>query len=121
GAIQIILGLLFWTGNALNLVNLHMLSGIVLVIGLWVLGILATSAGLGAQRAVIAIVWGLIVLVLGMTQQSILPGPSHWIVQVVHFLIGLAAIAQAEYLGRLIKGSLAGRAPAGGPLPGGAR
>ncbi len=119
GVIQIVLGLLFWTGNALGLVNLHMLSGLLFVLGLWALGIIAASAGLDARWAAVAIVWGLVVLVLGMTQSSLLPGSAHWVVQVVHFLIGLGAIAQAEYLARSIKASLAGQPRGvGDPLPG---
>ena len=119
GVIQIVLGLLLWTGNALNLVNLHTLSGLLFVLGLWALGIIAASAGLGARWAAVALIWGLIVLVLGVTQKGLLPGPSHWVVQVVHFLIGLGAIVQAEWLGRLIKASLAGQPRGvGGPLRG---
>jgi hypothetical protein len=118
GVIQIVLGLLIWTGNALNLVNLHTLSGLLFVLGLWALGIIAASAGPGARWAAVALVWGLIVLVLGVTQKGLLPGPSHWVVQVVHFLIGLGAIVQAEWLGRSIKASLAGRPPISGPLRG---
>ena len=34
GVIQIVLGILFWTGNALGLVDLHMLNGILLVLAL---------------------------------------------------------------------------------------
>ena len=118
GVIQIVLGLLIWTGNALNLVNLHTLSGLLFVLGLWALGIIAASAGLGARPTAVALVWGLIVLVLGVTQKGLLPGPGHWVVQVVHFLIGLGAIVQAEWLGRSIKASLAGRPPISGPLRG---
>jgi hypothetical protein len=43
GAIQIGLGVLFWTYNALNLIPLHMLIGLVMVLALWVL------AGLGLR------------------------------------------------------------------------
>lgn len=109
GVIQIVLGLLIWTGNAQNLVNLHTLSGLLFVLGLWALGIIAASAGQGARWAAVALIWGLIVLVLGITQKGWLPGPSHWVVQVVHFLIGLGAFAQAEWLGRSIKVHLAER------------
>ena len=31
----IILGILFWTGNAVNLIPVHMLLGIIAVLSLW--------------------------------------------------------------------------------------
>ena len=34
----------------------------------------------------------------GMTQQAILPGDLHWIVRVMHLVIGLAAMPIAERL-----------------------
>jgi hypothetical protein len=98
GVIQVILGLLFWTGNAIALVQVHILSGLVLVIALWVLAVLAIQSGASPRQGVGALVWGLLVVALGMTQQQILPGPAHWLVQVVHLLIGLGAVGQAQGL-----------------------
>jgi len=40
---MIVLGVLFWTGNALNLIGLHMLLGITLVLLLWALAIMARA------------------------------------------------------------------------------
>ena len=37
--VQVTLGVLFWTGNAYTLLQVHMLTGIVLVLGLWVQGV----------------------------------------------------------------------------------
>ena len=62
GLIMIVLGLLFWTGNALNFIGLHMLLGIVLVLLLWALAILAARGGGGLGLVVLAIAWGLIVV-----------------------------------------------------------
>jgi hypothetical protein len=110
GVLQIVTGLLFWTGNALSLVPLHMLSGLLLVIGLWILAGIGLRAGIGVLRAVVAIVWGLFVVVFGLVQAGILPGELHWIVQVLHLLVGLAAMGQAEAIGARIKAFLAGGA-----------
>ena len=41
GVVQLVLGILFWTGNALGLVDLHQLLGILLVLGLWTMAALA--------------------------------------------------------------------------------
>jgi hypothetical protein len=51
--------------------------------------------GLAASVAVM----GLIVLVLGMSQNSLVPGGAHWIIQVLHLLLGMAAVGMAEALG----------------------
>ena len=75
-----------------------MLSGLVLVISLWVLAFLAIQSGVSPRQGVVSLILGLVVLALGMTQQRILPGSAHWIVQVVHLLIGLGAIGQAQGL-----------------------
>jgi uncharacterized membrane protein YuzA (DUF378 family) len=109
GVVLIALGLLFWTENALSLVPIHMLLGLVLVLSLWTLAGLAARAGVNPGLVALAIVWGLIVPVLGMTQASLLPGSLHWIVRIVHLLVGLAAIWQAENLAGRIKGRLSTR------------
>ena len=110
GVIQIVTGLLFWTGNALTLVPLHMLSGLLVVIGLWVLAGIGARAGVGPARLIVAVLWGLFVVVFGLVQTSILPGDLHWIIQVLHLLVGLAAMGQAETIAARIKAYLAGGA-----------
>jgi hypothetical protein len=113
GLIQIVLGVLFWTDNARSLVPVHMLVGLVLVLALWTLAGLAARAGVNPGLVALAIVWGLIVPILGVTQTSLLPGAAHWTIQVLHLLLGLGAIGQAESLAARIKGRLplGGRAP----------
>jgi hypothetical protein len=113
GLIQIVLGVLFWTDNARSLVPVHMLVGLVLVLALWTLAGLAARAGVNPGLVALAIVWGLIVPILGVTQTSLLPGAAHWTIQVLHLLLGLGAIGQAEALAARIKGRLplGGRAP----------
>lgn len=101
GLIQIVLGMLFWTGNLLNLIPLHMLDGILFVLCLWTLAILGARAGVNPGVVALALVWGLIVVVLGVTQARLLPGDLHWTVQVLHLLVGLGAIGQAERVARL--------------------
>jgi len=98
GLIMIVLGLLFWTGNALALIPVHMLLGIVLVLLLWVQAALAARAGVGAGMVALAFVWGLVVVALGMTQSQLLPGDFHWVIKLLHLLVGMAAIGLAERL-----------------------
>lgn len=111
GAIMIVLGLLFWSGNADSLIPLHMLLGVVLVLLLWAIAVMALVARVNPVLALVAIVWGLIVPVLGVTQERILPTSAHWIIQVLHLLVGLIAISLANILARQIRQGSATRQP----------
>jgi hypothetical protein len=116
GVIQVILGALFWAGSALALIPVHMLVGLLLVIGLWVMAGLGARAGVGAGLVIVAVVWGLIVPVLGVMQTGLLAGDFHWLIQIIHLLVGLAAVGLSERLAKGIKG---GRR-AGRDMPGAA-
>ena len=100
GSIMVILGLLFWTGNALALIPVHMLLGLTLVLTLWTMSGLAARSGEQPRLVALAIVWGFVVPILGYSQDSLLLGPAHWLIQVVHLLVGLTAIGLAETLAR---------------------
>jgi hypothetical protein len=115
GLFQIVTGLLFWTGNALALIPLHMLSGLVLVIALWVLAVLAARAGAGVGLVALAAVWGIFVVVFGMTQAALLPGDLHWVIQVLHLLVGLVAMGLAQNLVARMQPAMADRS--GAPSP----
>ncbi|HEX6799277.1 MAG TPA: hypothetical protein VF116_16325 [Ktedonobacterales bacterium] len=98
GLVLIALGLLFWSGNADALIPVHMLLGIALVLALWILAALAAVAGVNLGLVALAFVWGLVVPALGLTQERLLPGGAHWIIQVLHLLVGITAIALAQVL-----------------------
>ena len=102
GAIMIVLGLLFWTGNAFALLPLHMLLGVTLVLMLWVIAVMALVARVNPALALVALIWGLIVPILGITQFQLLPGSLHWVIQALHLFVGLTAIALANILARQI-------------------
>jgi hypothetical protein len=103
GVIQLVLGGLFWTGNALDLVPLHQTVGFLLVFGLWTLAALAARAGVRPPLVALAAVWGLIVPILGLTQTRLLVGSAHWLIEVLHLLVGVGAIGLAEGLAARIK------------------
>jgi hypothetical protein len=91
--LALIIGLLLWTRTALNLVSLHMLLGLLVVAALWVIGIAQAFANGGSWlMAAVALITGALLLALGMFQASLLAGEFHWIIQVIHLLLGLAAI-----------------------------
>lgn len=107
--VQLTLGLLFWSGNAFQLVQLHMLSGVLLVLAVWAQAVLASRAGAGFAAPGIAIGWGLMVVALGITQDSLLPGDLHWLIKVLHLAVGVAAVAMAETLARRALQGTSGR------------
>jgi hypothetical protein len=95
GIVQLALGGLFWSGTADNLVPLHEAVGTILVVALWTVAYFAGRAGVSKGLVSLAVVWGLIVPVFGVLQSGILSGSLHWIIQVVHLLLGLTAMALA--------------------------
>jgi len=104
GLVQIVLGVLFWTGNARGLIPLHQLVGFGLVLSLLVMAALAARAGVNPGLVALAVVWVLVVPVLGLTQDRLLLGSAHWVIQVLHLLLGLGAIGQGEALAARILG-----------------
>jgi hypothetical protein len=112
GLVQIVLGGLFWIDNQLQLIPLHMLVGIVVVLGLLIQAVLGAFARVGLARVVLAVVWAPLVVWLGMNQATLLQGDFHWVIEVLHLAVGLAALAQAEWLARAIKGRRGVPAPA---------
>ncbi|MFN8536935.1 MAG: hypothetical protein U0232_05610 [Thermomicrobiales bacterium] len=103
GVLQIALGLLFWAGYALDFIGIHMLLGLLLVLLLWVLAGMAAWARVSPALAALAIAWGLGTPILGMSQAQLLPGAAHWVIQLVHFLVGLVALSFAETLARRLR------------------
>jgi hypothetical protein len=103
GLVQLVTGLLFWTGNALTLLPLHLLSGLALVLTLWALAALAARAGAGPGLPGLAVLWGVLVVVLGLTQGRLLPGDAHWVIQALHLLVGLVAIGLAQNLAARVR------------------
>src|SRR5262245_1243706 len=100
GMAQLALGLALWTGSLLALIPAHMIDGLLFVVLLEAQAALAARAGVSWPVVALAVVWGLIVPVFGMTQAQILPGDLHWIVKVAHLVVGLVAMALAERLAR---------------------
>src|SRR5215207_5421619 len=114
GMTQVALGLLFWTNRALTLVPLHMAIGLTFVLGVLALAGLAARAGVRRGFVALSALWGILVLALGITQGRLLPGPAHWIVEVLHLSVGIAAMVLAARLAAQIRARL-GDAPPHAP------
>lgn len=103
GLVALILGILAWVGIGGGIVPLHMLTGVILVVGLVVLAVLGLRAGTGPVLPAVAIAWGLLTVVFGLNQATILPGDMHVVVQVAHLLVGIVAIGIGEALATRIE------------------
>lgn len=97
--LALILGILFWVGVVQNdtLTLIHMLIGFVVVISLWVIGLAQGFLKGGSfPLALATFVVGLLLAIVGLYQQGWLVGSSHWVIQVIHLLLGLSAIGLGE-------------------------
>ncbi len=108
GVLTLILGLIFWSGNLDGLQPIHMTLGILVVASLLWLAFLFAQAGQSMALVIAAVVVGVALVVVGLTQQSILTERAHWVIQVTHLVLGLAALGLGEVMGaRLRRGATA--------------
>ena len=97
--LALIMGILFWTGNIQNLIPIHMLIGILVVLSLWIIGLAqGFIKGASFSLALATFILGLALAIVGLYQTRWLPGSSHWIIQVIHLLLGLSAIGLGEMI-----------------------
>jgi hypothetical protein len=100
GVVQILLGLSIWVGPGLRYFPIHIQVGFLVVAGLWILAVLALVARGRPALVGFAFVWGLALPAFGMAQAEILVGSLHWIIRVVHLLMGLIALGTADALAK---------------------
>jgi hypothetical protein len=98
GLVALVLGGLLWGGYAYAWLELHMLAGVLVVLALWAAAGLAVWAGVRMAPVVTAVVLGLVVLVIGVYQTRLLVGEFHWLVRLLHLLLGVWAIGQTQVL-----------------------
>ncbi len=96
---NLITGIIFWTGNADPLQIVHIVVGIIAVLALWTLGIMQGLRGGNYGLVAAAIVVGLLLVFIGLFQKGWLTDSNHWIIQVIHLLLGIAAIGLGEMIG----------------------
>jgi len=103
GLIMLILGVIIWTGNADFLVPVHIFIGALLVIALWTLSYVAGRSGVSMGLVITVVILGLVLPIWGLAQEQILPEANHWIIQVLHLLLGMAAVGMGEMLAARMK------------------
>jgi hypothetical protein len=108
GLIQVVLGVLFWLGLATSLVVVHIFSGLVFVASLWLLAFAALRTRTQPGLATLTVLYGALMVGLGIYQGALLPGPAHWVVQAVHLLVGLGGMGIAQRLSSAILARVSG-------------
>ena len=98
--VLVVLGIGFWTGHWYELLAVHRALGVVFVISLWTIAVAALVERRATGLAIGTIVWGLVIVGLGMSQQRILTGDLHWIVRLTHLATAVVAMQLAERLVR---------------------
>ena len=103
GMILLILGIIFWMGNAHALIRIHILIGTILTIALLALTFLAYHAGVSKWLVLVAAIWALGLPIWGLAQDRIFPAAYLWLAQVLHLICGVGAIGVGEILGAQIR------------------
>lgn len=94
----LVLGVLLWRGIFAGALNVHMALGEIVAAGLAILGLYAFVGRVKVPLAVVSLVWAAVTFYVGIEQGVLVPGDSHWIVQIVHLLLGVGAMGLAEAL-----------------------
>jgi hypothetical protein len=94
----IVLGLLFWGGIFTGALNLHMFLGGVVAFALALLAVYAFVIKVRVPLAIVSLLWAAATLYIGIAQTRLMPGSSHWIIELIHLLLGVGAIGLAEAL-----------------------
>jgi hypothetical protein len=101
-AVQVVLGLLIWFGNRISLRQIHIALGSLFVLDLWILGIVALFALSARGLSLLTLLMGGVIMWLGVAQTNLFIGPAHWVVRVVHLLLGVSAMGLVEPLTRAL-------------------
>lgn len=97
GVAQIILGILLWFHVSV-LLQLHMAMGGMFLIGLWIVALIALFVLPHRIVPLLTLLWGGIILWLGMAQTTMMVGEAHWVIRVLHLVVGLIGIGLGERL-----------------------
>ncbi|HEX4168828.1 MAG TPA: hypothetical protein VHZ55_25475 [Bryobacteraceae bacterium] len=98
--LSLILGVVLWTGHGTAYLRLHMWVGFLITFDLLLLVVLSFLSGVRPALPLISLIWAIALPVIGIAQLNIMPGSSHWVIQVVHVVFGLGAIGLGEVLSK---------------------
>ncbi len=110
--LALILGIIFWANPAVpaeneTLKGVHMLLGIIAVLSLWVVSVAQSRVKGGSfALALVGIIVGLVVLAVGLSQDTLKAGAATGTVELIntiHLLLGLLTIGTGEMISRSSK------------------
>jgi hypothetical protein len=91
GVVALTLGMGTYTHA--DFASIHMLFGLLVALTLLVLAIMAAFTSRLRRLGLISMVYALILPIFGVTQQMILVGDLHWLIEAAHLLVGGGALA----------------------------
>lgn len=104
GLFQLVTGFAFWLGYwQPHLTSWHMLSGVVLTLMLWLLSLLGGFSDVNKTLVAVGLLWGVLLVLLGFSQTSLMVGSAHWVIRVVHLVVGLGGMGLGEALARRVR------------------
>ena len=98
--ITFLLGLALWAGHGAAYLQIHMGLGFLITFALLALVVFSLVSRVSPALPIISLVWAVALPVIGIAQIHLMPGASHWLIQVVHLIIGVGAIGLAEVLSK---------------------
>lgn len=98
GLCALVSGLFIWVSRA-DPADIHMLFGLLVTLGLLTISIISLpTAGLRVWGSG-GIIYAIILPIFGVAQSTMLVGNLHWLIQALHLLVGIGAIALTSILG----------------------
>lgn len=83
-----------------GLVEIHMLCGLTVAISFLINNIIMLFTRGVRVLGGVGIIYALVIPVFGLTQDMILPGSMHWLIQTLHLLVGVGALLLTEIMAR---------------------
>ncbi|WP_310584236.1 hypothetical protein [Deinococcus sp.] len=99
GLLSLLLGLGLWNGAWFNLLGLHQGLGLIMSAALVWLVLLGFVRSVSLALLGLALLCSLALPVVGTLQGLLLPGQNHWLIEVLHPVLGIGAIVLAELIG----------------------
>ena len=99
GLLSLLLGLGLWNGVWFNLLGLHRGLGLVMSAALVWLVLPGIVRSVSLALLGLALLCGLALPVVGNLQGLLLPGQNHWLIEMLHLVLGVGAIVLAELIG----------------------
>lgn len=98
GLCALVAGLFIWIAD-LDLIDIHMLFGLLVILGLLAMSIIALTVRGLRIWGLVGIVYAFVTLIFSGLQSTMLIGDAHWLIQMLHLLLGISAIILTGVVG----------------------